>query len=216
MTTDHGAAARLAPDPPLRARVTSTAAQPVGLAGDRRFPVSGLTWPRILGRAWLWFSAGLFVLLLGFLIGPRVADDEQTSQCVGNIVLASPFGIALNCDSPQFMWLARQPAGLLEHRNARQSRPGMIAAAALLTKPLSLLMPPGAPPLPVTQGLLETERITPSLARDLPAYLAYILLNGGILLLSFHFARKTMAPAGVNDSYRTCHPGRRRLAPRRQ
>ena len=75
----------------------------------------------------------------------------------------------------------------------------MVAAAALLTKPLSLLVPPGGPPLPVTQGLLETERITPSLARDLPAYLAYILLNCGILLLCFHVLRKTMAPAGVND-----------------
>ena len=180
MTTDHDAAARLA-----RAAV----------------PARAVGFPRLslLGRAWAWFSAGLFALLLGLLIGPRVADDEQNYRCVGNIALAGPFGLSLNCDSPQFMWLARQPEGLLEHRNARQSRPGMIVAAALLTAPLALVVPPGGPPLPVTQGLLETERITPSLARDLPAYLAYILLNGAILLLCFHLVRKTVMPAGVND-----------------
>jgi hypothetical protein len=180
MTTDHDAATRLG-----RAAIQARA---VG------FPRLSL-----VGRAWLWFSAGLLALLLGFLIGPRVADDEQNYQCVGNIALAGPFGLSLNCDSPQFMWLARQPEALLEHHNARQSRPGMIAAAALLTGPLALFVPPGGPPLPVTQGLLETERITPSLARDRPAYLAYILLNTGILLLCFHLVRKMAAPAGVND-----------------
>jgi hypothetical protein len=198
MTTDHDAAARLAPSPPLRASVAGTVAR-ADAAGDRRLPVVGLTRLSMLGWTWLWFCAGLFALLLGLVIGPRVAEDEQQYLCVGNIELMGPFGLALNCDSPQFMWLARQPEGLLEHRNARQSRPGMIAAAALLTRPLSLLVPPGGPPLPVTQGLLETERITVSLARDLPAYLAYILLNCGVLLLCFHFVRQTMAPAGVKD-----------------
>jgi hypothetical protein len=197
MTTDHDVAARSAPSSSSPTGDASAGERTVDLLGHRRLSVASPTW---LGdRAWLWFSAGLVVLLLGLLIGPRVPERAQKDHCVGNIELAGPFGLSLNCDSPQFMWLARQPEGLLEHRNARQSRPGMIVAAALLTRPLSLVAPPGGPPLPVTQGLLETERITPALARDLPAYLAYILLNGALLLLCFHFVRKMVAPAGVND-----------------
>jgi hypothetical protein len=192
MAIDHDALV----DSPSRSRVTGQVERTTDGAGAGRRPSVAIGWS--LDRTWLCFCAGLIVLLLGLLIGPRVPAHEQNYHCVGNVELAGPFGIALNCDSPQFTWLARQPEGLLEYHNARQSRPGMIIAAALLTKPLALLVPAGGPPLPVTQGLLETERITVALARDLPAYLAYIVLNLGILLLCFHVLRKVMATAGMD------------------
>jgi hypothetical protein len=162
-------------------------------------PAIALARPGWLCRAWLWYCAGLIVLLLGLLLGPRVAEHDQSHNCLGNVHLPGPFGIGLNCDSPQYMWLAREPWGLLEHHNARQSRPGTILAAALLTKPLSLVVPPGGPPLAATPRVVEAERITAAFARDLPAYVAYTLLNCGILLLCFHLLRKVIAPAGVQD-----------------
>lgn len=151
------------------------------------------------GRAWLWFCAGLIALLLGFLVGPRVAAHDQRQNCLGNVDLAGPFGIGLNCDSPQYMWLAREPLRLLDHRSERQGRPGLIFAAALITRLLSLVVPPDGPPLAAGPRVLETERISAAFARDLPAYVAYTLINCGILLLCFHLLRKIVAPAGVQD-----------------
>ena len=62
---------------------------------------------------WLGFIVGLAYLLTGFLIGPRVPAERQLGACVTNINLPGPFGIGLNCDSPELMWLAREPSGLL-------------------------------------------------------------------------------------------------------
>jgi hypothetical protein len=132
----------------------------------------------------------LAVLLTGYLIGPRVTNNEQQSTCVGNVELAGPFGISLNCDSPQFMWLAREPAGLLTPQNPRQARPGLIFAAALLAAPLSVLVPAGGAPKPVDTGIQNPTEITESFTRDLPAYLAYVLLNIAILGASFFLLRK--------------------------
>jgi hypothetical protein len=147
-------------------------------------------------RAWLWFSVGLTLLLLGFLVGPRVIDSEQQSTCVGNVQFPGPFGISLNCDSPQFMWLARDPAGLLAENNARQARPGLIAAAALLTAPLWLVVP-ASTPRPVDAGLRDPAEITASFARDLPAYIAYVLLNIALLAASFFILRKLLNSLGA-------------------
>src|SRR5512143_1366803 len=86
---------------------------------------------RMTWRIWLGFIGGLAFLMAGFLIGPRVPAEDQKAACVGNVKLTSPFGFELNCDSPEFMWLAREPSALLS-KSRRQSRPGLIVAAALL------------------------------------------------------------------------------------
>ena len=157
-------------------------------------------------RAWCWFLFGLALLLTGFLIGPRVLPDKQQETCVGNVELPRPLGFSLNCDSPQFTWLARDPAGLLEPQNARQARPGLILAAAFLQTPLSAVAPPGGPPKPAESGLRNPQEISASVARDLPAYLAYVMLNFGILGASFLVLRKVLEGIGgarKHDAWRT-------------
>lgn len=104
---------------------------------------------------WLGFIVGLAYLLTGFLIGPRVPAERQLGACVTNINLPGPFGIGLNCDSPELMWLAREPSGLLTKNSYRQSRPGLIIAAAILQVPLSLVVPFGAPPQKIGWGDVE-------------------------------------------------------------
>src|SRR4051794_2622490 len=99
-------------------------------------------------KAWLWFILGLAVLLVGLLIGPRVPDDQQSARCVVNIHLPGPFGISLNCDSPEFLRLANTPSGLLEPKNTRQPRPGLILAATLISRPILPLVS-----LPVMLGV---------------------------------------------------------------
>src|SRR5262249_46908995 len=95
---------------------------------------------------WLGFALGLAILMTGFMIGPRVAPEDQQSTCVGNVALAGPFGFSLNCDSPQFMWLARNPDALLSENNERQSRPGLVVMAAVLQDAISRVVEPAAPP----------------------------------------------------------------------
>ncbi len=194
-----GAAAGVYPVQDVPARRRDAAGSLATIVAYRRMTTDH----RWLGRAWLGFGAGLVALVGGLLLGPRVLEVDQGQHCVGNVHLPGPFAIALDCDSPQFTWLARQPRGLLEPGNARQSRPGLVVAAALLTRPLALVFPPGGPPLPAPHHVTETERITSSLARDLPAYLAYIALNCGILLLCFALLRELMAPAGPEDGTQT-------------
>jgi len=152
---------------------------------------------RVAGETWRWaiwplFLLGFAVLGAGLLIGPRVPAADAGAACVGNVELSPPFGFSLNCDSPEFMWLARDPAGLLYHRNSRQSRPGLILAAALIQAPLSLIAPPDGPPTPVYQGLYDPVAVARSFTQDRPAYIAYILLNIAILLASFHVLRQVI------------------------
>jgi hypothetical protein len=135
---------------------------------------------------WPLFLIGLALLCLGLLIGPRVPAADAGYNCVGNVALEGPFGFSLNCDSPEFMWLAREPSALLDQRNSRQSRPGLILLAALIQAPLSTIIPADGPPTPVYQGLYDPPLVAASLAQDRPAYVAYILLNFAILVASFH------------------------------
>src|SRR5262245_12831904 len=81
---------------------------------------------RVAHWTWVGFVFGLALLMAGLMIGPRVAPIDQRSTCIGNVDLPGPFGFGLNCDSPQFLWLAREPDGLLEQNNERQTRPGLI------------------------------------------------------------------------------------------
>lgn len=147
-------------------------------------------------RIRLGFMVGLAFLLAGFLIGPRVQPQEQKAGCVGNIHLPGPFGIELNCDSPEFMWLAREPSALLT-KNRRQSRPGLIIAAAMLQMPLSQVVPFNAPPRMIGPTN-DTAAIVNSFDNNLPTYLAYVLLNISILIVSFVILQ-TMMEQHEND-----------------
>ena len=147
---------------------------------------SATTWR---SPAWPVFLIGFALLSLGLLIGPRVPDRDAGYNCVGNVYLHGPFGFSLNCDSPEFMWLARDPAGLVDHINSRQSRPGLILLAAAIQAPLSLVLPPDGPPIPVYQGLYDPLRVAQRFVEDRSAYFAYIMLNVAILLASFFALR---------------------------
>jgi len=152
------------------------------------------------GSIW-YFSLSLFILMFALLIGPRVSDDHQIEQFVFNVHLTGPFGVSLNCDSPEFILLAANPSHLLHRSNALQSRPGLIAAAAVLAWPFSSI-----------NGMLKNlsataarsdydqKRITDALSNDKPEYLAYILLNIGFLLLAFNCLRHICLPWADNNA----------------
>lgn len=138
-------------------------------------------------RSWLLLVVPLLILMLGFLIGPRVPDNRQSEFCVVNVRIGGPLGISLNCDSPEFMRLAQQPSALLEVGNTRQSRPGLIIAASALALPLS-------PLTHLTSHLrirasrtdIEPMRVESALATELPAYAAYVSLNAFLLVVAFY------------------------------
>lgn len=141
---------------------------------------------------WLGFLLSLTALMIGFLLGPHAPADQQKLVCVANVDLPGPFGFDLNCDSPELMWLAREPSGLLAKDNARQSRPGLVIAAAILQVPLSFVITYGAAPQAIAAGTDDTAAITKSLENNLPTYLAYVLLNVGILVASFFILRRVI------------------------
>jgi hypothetical protein len=163
---------------------------------DRPEAASSGLWghAKAVGRPPVWplFLIGFWLLCLGLLVGPRVPAVDAGYNCVGNVELWGPFGFELNCDSPEFMWLAREPEGLINHLNSRQSRPGLILLAALIQAPLSLIVAPAGEPTPVYQGLYDPARVAWSFFQDRPAYLAYILLNLAMLLASFHVLRRAI------------------------
>jgi hypothetical protein len=154
-----------------------------------------------INLVWFWFWLGLIVLLVGLLVGPRVPDDQQAANCVVNVHLPGPFGIALNCDSPEYLRLAHDPAGLLERENTRQSRPGMVLAAAAVSIPflpfadLPKLFGVGA-----HRSDIDPQRIGNALATNFPAYAAYMTINVAILCFSFFFFLQTCRGAGISPS----------------
>lgn len=147
--------------------------------------------PSTFDQSWLWFSAALAILLLGLLIGPRVADNKQAAYCVVNVHLAGPFGIALNCDSPEYLRLATTPSALLEKNNTRQTRPGMILAAYVVSLPfLPLSNIPSLLGIEASRPDVDPKRINNALAQQFPAYAAYIALNLLILYAAFFCFRR--------------------------
>lgn len=171
------------------------------ILNKRILPGSHEDVPRKVERGWFWFVLALSALMAALLIGPRVPDDQQEALCVVNMRVAGPFGISLNCDSPMFIYLARDPDVLLAPRNVRQARPGMVFAAAILEMPLSLLS--DLADLPRTLGVIagrpdmDPQRVNNLPSKDFPGYAAYILLNVAILLLSFHCFRRVCERGGV-------------------
>jgi hypothetical protein len=103
----------------------------------------------------------LWALLL--LVGPRYHDPIVRPMSYRNIDLPGPFGLSLSVDSPNFMRLALEPAQLFEPRELRQSRPGLVLAAAPLALGLAQIV--GPPPV--------------------ASFLAYMLLHIAILVASF-------------------------------
>jgi hypothetical protein len=160
----------------------------IALRGDV-VRIAGETWRRPI---WAWFLLGFALLCTGLLVGPRVPAAAEDSLCVGNIELQGPFGFSLNCDSPEFMWLARKPSDLLLHENRRQSRPGLILLAALIEAPLSLIVPPAGPPTPAYTDVRDPDGLARAFMGDRPGYLAYVLLNFAILLASFGVLRSVI------------------------
>lgn len=135
----------------------------------------------------------LFMLLL--FIGPRLPDDLQAKYCVVNVHLPKGFGVSLNCDSPEFLRLAREPSALLEAQNTRQSRPGLIAVAAALRwalTPLNSLLTKVH--IQASRSDIDPNRISGALANDVTAYLAYIIINIGIILAVFYCLLRTCEP----------------------
>lgn len=101
--------------------------------------------PRLMrGGASFYALYGLIVLLfsLGLLVGPRVPDAAQEEYCVENVDLPGPFGFSLSCDSPDFLQQIIDPSLLLQEGATRQSRPGMILVAHLISRPVALLLEP--------------------------------------------------------------------------
>jgi hypothetical protein len=155
----------------------------------------------ILDKSWLWFSAALAVLLLGLLIGPRVADDQQAARCVVNLHLPGPFGIAFNCDSPEFLRLATTPSAILEKNNMRQSRPGMILAAYVISLPLlPLANIPSLLNIKASRPDIDSQRINNAMAQQFPAYGAFIVLNLLILYATFFYFRCLCLEAEIDDT----------------
>src|SRR5262249_13874721 len=150
-------------------------------------------------RPWVWLVSAFAVFVAALLIGPRVPYERQAEFCVVNVKIGGPLGISLNCDSPEYLRLAREPSALLEPTNMRQSRPGLVLAAPL--SPLGDLarrFGVSASRPDIAQG-----RIDDSLAKDFPGFLAYALLNAGFMLATFWLFQRAAdvtapdAPLGV-------------------
>lgn len=137
------------------------------------------------------FILALGTVLLGLLIGPRVAYEDQIKFCVANIDLPGPFGISLNCDSSEFMLLANSPSKLLEN-NVRTARPGLIFVAYGLTNILSPLMPNTKIVTDASVNVINQERTVSAMAKNGAAFIAYLILNIVILIVSFVFLRYLM------------------------
>jgi hypothetical protein len=149
--------------------------------------------------AWLWFLLGLFVLMIGLMVGPRVPDDQQAAHCVVNVHLPGPFGFSLNCDSPDFLKDANTPSLLLDPTSIRQSRPGLILAAALIARPIMPLVSfPSLLGVKAQRSDIDPSRIGQALTEQFPAYAAYVLLNVLLLCATFYCVLRIVALNSYN------------------
>ena len=85
------------------------------------------------------FSLVIVFCLSCFLIGPRVQYVQDGVKPI-NVYFKGPFGVSLDCDAPEFMDCANHLEYLLKDNSVRQSRPGIIFLAnivSLATKPLA-------------------------------------------------------------------------------
>lgn len=114
---------------------------------------------RIPLLAFLGLTAAVILILMLRPLPP----DQLVRPAFYGVDLPGPFGLSLSIDSPAFMRLALQPSELLAPNQLRQSRPGIILAAAPLARVLS--------------SIVESPMVA--------AYSAYLILNVATLALSF-------------------------------
>ena len=159
----------------------------------------------MLRSDFLAFIIALGLVMLGLLIGPRVADKDQVEHCVVNVDLPGPFGLSLNCDSPEFMRLANNPSALLESNNTRTSRPAMILAASGIAATVAPLVPkPATIASAAARKDIDPARVASAMATMGAAYAAYLILNLLILSGAFLIMRQIMiegAVAGVRSDH---------------
>jgi hypothetical protein len=90
------------------------------------------------GRYVAWFVGVALVFSAGLLVNLPIPPQFEKWRCVNDVELGGPFRLIMICDSWLFMDLAHRPSRLLEPRNLRQSRPGIVFAAALPAKLLAI------------------------------------------------------------------------------
>jgi hypothetical protein len=74
------------------------------------------------------------LLMAGLLLFHKIPDGYDRVHCAENWTLTERITIVLNCDSPEYLHLAREPQDLFLPTTNRQSRPGLVLIAALLTR----------------------------------------------------------------------------------
>jgi hypothetical protein len=138
---------------------------------------------------------GLYVILVAaatgsYLLAPPARANDNL--CGRTVHLGGLLSFPLNCDSPELVLYAIEPGRLLNTDSTRQDRPLYVAAAALLTRVLVMssiwrLVPKRAyqsiAALHQGTGINEAELF-------LCAYLAYVLMNAALVLVTlllFHW-----------------------------
>ncbi|CAK0766876.1 membrane hypothetical protein [uncultured Gammaproteobacteria bacterium] len=143
----------------------------------------------------LGLTAAMVLFCSALLIGPRVSDAEADLMCVRNFRFTSFLGFSLNCDSPGLIAAALNPPTLLEEGNIRQSRPGMIYLAHLISLPLnpviSLFRGPDADKIHGPEYPLYVKSV---FFEWFPVYLSYEILNFSILFLAVILYLRVVAP----------------------
>jgi hypothetical protein len=139
--------------------------------------------------------AGLYVTLIVvaaglYLFAPTAGGNDWL--CGRTVRLGQRLSFPFNCDSPTFINLAIEPSHLLDRDSMRQDRPVYVISAAILSR---LLLASGAwrlVPAHLCQNIVAQDAgsDTRRIQQYLCGYLAYILMNGVLLLatlLLFHW-----------------------------
>lgn len=121
-----------------------------------------MSWVATVFVAAVWVAA-----VVGLVLTAPRPNDLRGYYCVRDVKLTERLGHPLNCDSPMFVRLAKDPAGLLAPKSRRQSRPLYVVAGWGVGAALSRVGSLGLP------GFLADSY-----------YLAYILVNFGTLVLA--------------------------------
>jgi len=127
-------------------------------------------------------AVSLLVFSVLVTTGPVLPEPEARQACVRWTPLTESSGFHLNCDSPSFLRLARDPEGLFSFPGMkRQSRPIYVFLGAALAFPLGYLAPSLEWPLP--DGLAVS-------------WWAYTLINFAIVLAAVWIFDTLVGPGG--------------------
>jgi hypothetical protein len=153
------------------------------MSGKSRSTFGGLFPHIVFGLLGLAFASALLVF--------RQLPQEAPIPSL-DFTLYGKLHLVLGYDSPEFMQDAHDPARLLEPRNIRQSRPGLILLAAGVERLLGQVDGQLMDPYHASGGTEPAERYLP--------YVAYIMLNFLLLGLSFFVFWHTLERSGSNDT----------------